>query len=86
MSPSIGQRLKAVKAALQRRKLDLYQVRVIDPVASLPARWQAVLAEFPVVEIAEPERMGVGFLGALQDGLKKAPRELRTFSCRHYCA
>jgi len=72
VSPSVGQRLKAVKAALQRRKLEIYQVKVIDPVASLPARWQAVLAEFPVVEIAEPEGTGAGFLGALQAGLKKA--------------
>ncbi len=72
VSPSIGQRLKAIKAALERRKLEIHQVRVIDPVASLPERWQAVLAEFTVVEIAEPEGEAVGFLGALQAGLKKA--------------
>jgi hypothetical protein len=72
VSPSIGQRLKGVKAALERRRLEINQVRVIDPVASLPARWQAVLAEFTVVEIAEPEGAAVGFLGALQARLKKA--------------
>jgi hypothetical protein len=72
VSPSIGERLKAAKAALKQRKLEIDQVRVIDPVASLPARWQAVLAELPIVEIAEPEGTGVGFLGALQVGLKMA--------------
>ena len=72
VSPNIGQRLKAVRAALLKRKLEIDQVRLINPAASLPARWQAVLAEFPVVEIAEPEGTGVKFLGALQASLKKA--------------
>jgi hypothetical protein len=72
VSPNIGQRLKAVKAGLQQRKLEIAQIQLLDPVASLPARWQAVLSEFPVVEVGEPKGAGVGFLGALQACLKAA--------------
>lgn len=72
VSPNIGQRLKAVKAALEVRKLEIGQVLLIDPIASLPAGWQAVLAELPIVEVAEPEGKGALFLGALQTSLKKA--------------
>jgi PD-(D/E)XK nuclease superfamily len=71
VSPNTGQRLKAVKAALQNRKLDI-KIRSMDSVASLPARWRAVLAEFPVTEIGEPKGAGIGFLGALQASLKAA--------------
>ena len=72
VSPNIGQRLRAVRAALEVRKLEIDQVLLIDPLASLPARWQAVLAELPIVEIAEPDGKGALFLGALQANLKKA--------------
>jgi hypothetical protein len=72
VSPNVGQRLKAVKVALQHRKLEISKIQLIDPVASLPVRWQAVLSEFQVEETGEPKEAGVGFLGALQASLKAA--------------
>ncbi len=71
VSANVGQRLKAVKDALQKRKPDIGKVQVIDPLDSFPSRWQSVLVEFPV-EIAEQESAGAGFLGALQSNLRKA--------------
>lgn len=72
VSPNLGQRLKAVQAALQHRKTDIEQVRLVDPVETLPARWQAVLAALPVVGPLELEPSGQGFLGVLQRQFKAA--------------
>lgn len=72
VSPNVGQRLKAIKTALQYRKPDIEQVRLVEPINTFPARWQAVLMELPVVEIGELDASGQGFLGALQVGLKNA--------------
>ncbi len=72
VSPNIGQRLKAVEAALQHRKPDFEEIRLVDLLETFPARWQAVLAALPVVAPVEIEASGHGFLGALQRQLKAA--------------
>lgn len=72
VAASIGQRLKAIHLALQRRKPDIDQVQLVEPMKNFPGRWLAVLDALPVVEAVEPEGTGVGFLGALQVHLKEA--------------
>ncbi len=72
VAPNVGQRLKAVTAALARTKPDIDEVRLADPVAIFPARWQVVLADLPVREMAANEGGGRGFLGALQSRLRQA--------------
>jgi len=69
VSPNTGQRLKAVQAALQQRKLDIEQVLLVDPIGTLPYRWQAVLTALPAVAPCELAGQGQGFLGALQKQL-----------------
>lgn len=69
VSPNVGQRLKAVQAALQLRKPDIEQVLLVDSIEALPYRWQQVLAGLPVVVADELAGQGQGFLGVLQKQL-----------------
>ena len=69
VSPSLGQRLKAVLDALQQRKPDIEQVQLVDSIEALPYRWQQVLAELPIVVAGELTGQGQGFLGTLQKQL-----------------
>lgn len=69
VAPSIGQRLEAVKAALQKRQPRIEQVLLVDPLETLPYRWKAVLAELPIMAAGEFAGQGMGFLGALQKQL-----------------
>lgn len=72
VSPSIGQRLKAVHHALQDSKPDFDLVQLVDPVKTFPARWQTVLAELPVIDPIELKPGGQGFLKDLQQQLQSA--------------
>lgn len=72
VSPNVGQRLKAVQAALQQRKPDIEKVQLVDSVETLPYRWRLVFAELPVAVAGELAGQGQGFLGALQKQLRCA--------------
>ena len=72
VSPNVGQRLTAIQSALLRRRPDIEQVQLVEPVESYPHRWQAVLAALPVVGPVELIGAGHGFLGALQQQLQTA--------------
>jgi hypothetical protein len=63
VSPGIGQRLDAIQAALHVRKPDIEVLHVLDPIDTLPARWQTVLAALPVVQCPEPAGAGGGLSG-----------------------
>lgn len=72
VSPNIGQRLSAVKAALQHRKPNIGRVCLVDPMSNFSTRWQSVLEKLPVVEAEGLEPAGQEFLGTLQAGLNEA--------------
>lgn len=72
VAPNLGQRLKAVKAALQKRQPDIEQILLVDAIETLPYRWREVLAGLPVVAAGELAGQGRGFLGALQTQLHGA--------------
>ncbi len=69
VSPNIAERLKAIEARLKARTPAIESIRVIDPVDTFPACWQAVLKVLPVAYAPPVFRTGAGFLGALQQRL-----------------
>lgn len=85
-APSVGERLAAALAKLDRRRLPIDEVRLLDPVADFPARWRVLLARLPVVE-APPTGPGAApgtLLAQLQRaliqlvaGARPAPIEFR---------
>ena len=72
VSPSIGERLAHVLAELDRRCPPIKAVFLVDPLAAFPPRWREVLARLTLRAVAEEAAGGAGFLGRLQDNLRKA--------------
>lgn len=72
VSPAIGQRLLAIHRALQHRRPDIEEIRLVEPTQSMPVLWQKVFAELPVVEHGALPAAGRGFLGEVQQQLERA--------------
>lgn len=72
VSPNIAERLEAIEAQLKVRTPDIESIRLIDPIDTFPARWQAVLKRLPVVFAPPAAAAGTGFLGDLQRCLERA--------------
>ena len=72
LAPSQGERLAKLHAELKTRRAAISNVRLADPATTFPMRWQQVLALLPVTDLEEKGATGRGFLGRLQDKLKRA--------------
>lgn len=72
VSSSVGERLARVLVELDRRRPPIKAVLLVDPLAAFPPRWREVLARLPLTEVAEEAAGGAGFLGRLQENLRKA--------------
>lgn len=54
LTPSVGERLAAVLIKLERRRLPIDEVRLMDRAVDFPVRWRALFARLPVVEAPPP--------------------------------
>jgi len=70
VSPSVGERLGVVAAALERRRTGIERLILVDRLDALPKRWRDVLAKLPVDVAPEATQpAGAGFLQELQSAL-----------------
>ena len=67
--PGIGQRLTAVLDRLERRRVAIDEIQLLDSRERFPQRWRAVLERLPCREAETPTPRGRGFLRELQTQL-----------------
>ena len=72
VAPSPGERLARVRCRLEQGQPPLGELRLVDPVAVFPRRWQSVLALLPLTLVKSDASAGEGFLGILQGKLRRA--------------
>lgn len=72
VAPSAGERLARILVELDQRRPPIEAVLLVDPLQAFPQRWQVILSRLPLKENADGEAKGGGFLGQLQDNLRKA--------------
>jgi len=72
VAPSLGERLAKIARAIAQRKPTIHEIRLVDPLAAFPKRWQDVLTLLPVVDVPTVAAHGAGFLSQLQKSLVDA--------------
>lgn len=72
--PGLGERLGFVLVSMDRRKLAIDEIELVDPVEWFPKRWRDILSRLPLNTVSYKAGMaiGTGFLGEVQEALLKA--------------
>jgi RecB family exonuclease len=73
LGPSVGERLKRVAQALERKRPAIKSIALVDPLDAFPRGWRDVLAVLPVQQsmLSHPADEGT-MLGTIQAALSKA--------------
>jgi len=69
LGAGMAERLQTILSLLDRRKLLIQSITLVDPVESFPALWQRVLKKLPIHQTDVDRASGKGLLGKLQHAL-----------------